>query len=115
MFTVGSDGSEPYVLDPYGKTLHFIWRDPETVLAWAWYPTHEYKFYLYRDRTEETEVIGPEVMSLNRHCTYLPGNAWILNDTYPDEDCLKHPYLYEVSNTAVSPGRPGNSKVVLVG
>ena len=98
MFTVGSDGSEPYVLDPYGKTSHFIWRDPETVLAWAWHPTHEDKFYLYRDRTEETEVIGPEVMPLNGHCTYLPGNAWILNDTYPDEDRLQHPYLYEVSS-----------------
>ena len=98
MFTVGSDGSEPYVLDPYGKTSHFIWRDPETVLAWAWHPTHEDKFYLYRDRTKETEVIGPEVMPLNGHCTYLPGNAWILNDTYPDEDRLQHPYLYEVSS-----------------
>ena len=97
MFTVGSDGSDPYVLDPYGKTSHFIWRDPETVLAWAWHPTHEDKFYLFRDRTEEIEVIGPEVMPLNGHCTYLPGNAWILNDTYPDEDRLQHPYLYEVS------------------
>ena len=98
MFTIGSDGSDPYVLDPYGKTSHFIWRDPETVLAWAWHPTHEDKFYLFRDRTEETEVIGPEVMPLNGHCTYLPGNQWILNDTYPDKDRLQHPYLYEVSS-----------------
>ena len=97
MFTVGSDGADPYVLDPHGRTSHFIWRDPEHVLAWARHPSHGEKFYLYRDRTEAVEVVAPEVMPLNGHCTYLPGNRWILNDTYPDEDRLQHPYLYEVS------------------
>ena len=24
------------------------------------------------------------IMTGNGHCTYLPGNRWILNDTYPD-------------------------------
>ncbi len=98
MFTIGSDGSDPYVLDPYGKTSHFIWRDPEHVLAWAWHPSHEEKFYLFRDQTEEAEVVAPEAMPLNGHCTYLPGNQWILNDTYPDEGRLQHPYLYEVAS-----------------
>ncbi len=37
-------------------------------------------------------------MRLNGHCTYLPGNKWILNDTYPDEYRLQHPYLYEVAS-----------------
>lgn len=98
MFTVGSDGSDPYVLDPYGRTSHFIWRDPQHVLAWARHPSHGEKFYLYRDRTEEVDVVAPELMPQNGHCTYLPGNRWILNDTYPDEDRLQHPYLYEVSS-----------------
>ncbi len=98
MFTVGSDGSRPYVLDPYGKTSHFIWRDPLHVLAWAWHPSHGNRFYLYRDETDEAAVVAPEVMSLNGHCTYLPGNEWILNDTYPDADRLQHPYLYEISS-----------------
>ena len=99
MFTVGSDGRDPYVLDPYGKTSHFIWRDPETVLAWAYHPSHGEKFYLYRDQTDELDVIGPDVMTVNGHCTYLPGNRWILNDTYPDKAKREqHVYLYEVSS-----------------
>ena len=97
MFTVGSDGSEPYVLDPHGRTSHFIWRDPGHVLAWARHPSHGEKFYLFRDRTEQVAVVAPDVMPLNGHCSYLPGNQWILNDTYPDTDRLQHPYLYEVS------------------
>ena len=97
MFTIGSDGSEPHVLDPYGRTSHFIWRDPDHVLAWARHPSYGEKFYLFRDQTDAAEVVAPDVMSLNGHCTYLPGNQWILNDTYPDADRLQHPYLYEVS------------------
>ena len=100
MFTVGSDGRNPYVLDPYGRTSHFIWRDPDHVLAWARHPSHsEEKFYLYRDRTDKVEVVGPDVMTRNGHCTYLPGNRWILNDTYPDsEKREQHVYLYEVAS-----------------
>ena len=98
MFTIGSDGSDPYVLDPHGRTSHFIWRDPDHVLAWAWHPSHGEKFYLFRDRTDEAKVIAPDTMPLNGHCTYLPGNRWILNDTYPDRDRLQHPYLYEVAS-----------------
>ncbi|MCX6635502.1 MAG: hypothetical protein NT090_10545 [Acidobacteria bacterium] len=95
MFTIGRDGKDPYVLDPYGKTSHFIWRDREHVLAWAWHPSNKDKFYLYQDRTEKVEAVGPEVMTVNGHCTYLPGNRWILNDTYPDKERNQNVYLYE--------------------
>lgn len=97
MFTCNREGKERWVLDPYGKTSHFIWRDPQHVLAWAWHPSHGEKFYLYRDKTDQVEVVGPEVMTVNGHCTYLPGNRWILNDTYPDAQRLQNPYLYHVA------------------
>lgn len=97
MFTCDREGKERWVLDPYGKTSHFIWRDPRHVLAWAWHPSHGEKFYLYRDKTDQVEVVGPEVMTVNGHCTYLPGNRWILNDTYPDAQRLQNPYLYHVA------------------
>lgn len=97
MFTADSDGKNLYVLDPYGKTSHFIWRDPQSVLAWAWHPISGDKFYLFFDKTEKVEVVGAGVMTVNGHCTYLPGNKWILNDTYPDAQRLQHVYIYEVS------------------
>jgi len=95
MFTANPDGTGLYVLDPYGKTSHFIWRDPRHVLAWAWHPSHREKFYLYEDRTASVQVIGPEVMTVNGHCSYLPSNRWILNDTYPDKQRNQNPYLYD--------------------
>ncbi len=98
LFTIGADGEDPYVLDPYGRTSHFIWRDPTHIMAWAYHPSHGEKFYLYEDQTENVEVVGPEVMPVNGHNTYLPGfdNEWVLNDTYPDTDRLQHVYLYNV-------------------
>jgi hypothetical protein len=98
MFTAAANGKDLFVLDPHGRTSHFIWRDPKHVLAWAWHPSHGERFYLYRDRSEQVEVVGKNVMTVNGHCTYLPGGRYILNDTYPDRDRLQHVFLYEIAS-----------------
>jgi Tol biopolymer transport system component len=64
-------------------------------MAWANHPSHGRKFYLYEDKTDKVEVMAPHVMTVNGHNTYLPGNRWILNDTYPDKERLQHPYLFD--------------------
>jgi len=97
MFTANREGKDLYVLDPHGKTSHFIWRDAKHVLAWAWHPSRGDKFYLYTDKTEQAECIGPEVMTVNGHCTYLPGGRYILNDAYPDKQRNQNVYLYELA------------------
>jgi len=35
-------------------------------------------------------------MKRDGHCSYLPGNEWILNDGYPDRNRNQTPYLYHV-------------------
>jgi len=105
MLTAKTDGSDIHIVDSYGQTSHFIWRDPRHILAWAWHPSHGSAFYLYEDGTDKArpersrrvEVVGKDVMTKNGHCTYLPGNKWILNDTYPDKERKQNVYLY---NTA---------------
>jgi len=105
MLTARPDGTDIHVVDDYGRTSHFIWRDTRHILAWAWHPSHGNAFYLYEDGTDKVEVIGKGVLTQNGHCSYLPtpcmaglpGNKWILNDTYPDKERKQHVYLY---NTA---------------
>ncbi len=98
MLTAGPDGGNIAVVDPHGKTSHFIWRDPGHILAWAWHPSHGNAFYLYEDGTGKADVVGKGVMTRNGHCTYLPGNRWILNDTYPDKERMQKVYLYNVAD-----------------
>lgn len=99
MLTARPDGSDVHVVDDYGHTSHFIWRDPSHILAWSWHPSQGAAFYLYEDGLEKNkaEVVGLGMMTENGHCTYLPGNRWILNDTYPDRERQQHPYLYHIA------------------
>ena len=97
MLTAKTDGSDIHIVDSYGRTSHFIWRDPHHILAWAWHPSHKNAFYLYEDGTDKVEIIGKDIMTQNGHCTYLPGNKWILNDTYPDKERKQTVYLYHVA------------------
>ena len=103
MLTAKSDGTDIRIVDPYGKTSHFIWRDPGYILAWAWHPSHGNAFYLYEDGTEKVEVVGKDIMTRNGHCTYLPGNKWILNDAYPDKGRNQNVYLYNVATGKTVP------------
>lgn len=98
MFTAAPDGSDLRVIDPSGATSHFIWRDPQHILAWSWHASHGNGFYLFEDRQGgEVDIVGRGVMTENGHCTYLPGTQWILNDTYPDRQRHQHVYLYHVT------------------
>lgn len=105
MLTANIDGSDLHVMDPFGKTSHFIWRDASHVCAWAWHPSHKDRFYLFEDRTEKVEGVGVDVMTENGHNTYLPNrqNDWILNDTYPNRERLQRPYLFQVSSNKKFP------------
>lgn len=98
LFTAAADGSDLYDLDPLGKTSHFVWRDPQHVFAWAFHPSHGDRFYLYKDKTREVEVVGKDKMPVNGHNTYVPGtnNEWVLNDCYPNKQRMQIPYMYHI-------------------
>lgn len=98
MLTMTPEGKDLCVVDPSGHTSHFIWRDPKHILAWTQPKGKKAAFYLFKDQSEDVEIIGDGSMTRNGHCTYLPGNEWILNDTYPDRQRLQHPYLYHVQS-----------------
>ena len=92
------DGGDRFVIDPSGQTSHFVWRDPQHIFMFTRHASAGLRFYLFRDKSEEVQVIGPDKMTENGHNTYLPhtNNEWVLNDTYPDRQGLQHPFLYHI-------------------
>ena len=96
MLTAKINGTDIHIVDDYGRTSHFIWRDKKHILAWAWHYSHRNAFYLYEDGTDKVEVVGKGVMNKNGHCSYLRDNKWILNDTYPNEESRREVYIYNV-------------------
>ena len=107
MLTCALDGSDVRVVDPSGRTSHFIWRDASHILAWSRYKGVS-GFFLYEDKAGGRRVVqvGKGVMTRNGHCTYLPVpsgaegpvSKWILNDTYPTGPRRQQEvYLYHVA------------------
>jgi len=107
MITIAPDGSAPYVLEPGGRMSHFIWRDATHILGWTRPRGKATGYWLLTDRTQEVRQIGRKAMPHNGHVTYLPGNTWILNDTYPQgRERKQHLYLYHTAdNRVVTLGR----------
>lgn len=109
MFTAGMDGKDVYLLDPSGKTSHFIWKDTNHVTAWTRPIGKENGFWEFEDLTTNIRHVGKGVMKVNGHNTFLPqtGNEWILNDTYPQGEAREQvPYLFhEKTNKRIDLGR----------
>ena len=99
MLTAALDGTDVRVVDDYGRTSHFIWRDPAHILAWSWHPSAESAFYLYGDGGGQVDPVGQGAMRVNGHCTYMPDVRWVLNDTYPlGAARTQELYLYDVES-----------------
>lgn len=96
MHTANLNGSGLFTLANDRMVSHFIWRDPEHLLAWGRDSELGDHFFLYRDQTGEKEIVGPEVLTKDGHCTYSPDGKWILLDTYPDQDRMQSLFLYHV-------------------
>lgn len=109
MFSANIDGTDSYLLDPSGKTSHFIWNGNDAICAWTKPYEHPWGFYILHDKSDTIEPIGEGVMTVNGHNTYVPNtnNQWILNDTYPDKEERKQElYLYHVpTDTKVTLGK----------
>jgi hypothetical protein len=99
MLTANADGSGLYLLIPSGRVSHFVWRDPKHILAYAGYGAEAkaWRFQVFEDLTNRSEVVEG-MLETDGHCTYLPGNRWILCDTYPGKDRNQNLYLLDLSN-----------------
>ncbi len=100
LFTANPDGSDIRIVVPNGYASHFIWRDPSHILCQSrnWLGNSEWSNFLFEDKEGGSVVeIGRGVLDRSGHISYLPGNEWILNDTYPQgSQRVQTPHLFHV-------------------
>ncbi|NLN92560.1 MAG: hypothetical protein GX130_04515 [Candidatus Hydrogenedens sp.] len=93
-FTAAPDGSDIFCFNDNGMVSHFIWRDEKEILAWSTEKETGNKFHRYFDQSDRVEVVAPEVLIQDGHCTWSPCGNWILTDTYPDKERKQTLLLY---------------------
>ena len=96
MLTAALDGTDVRVVDDYGKTSHFIWRDPARILAWSWHPSAGCLLSVWRRRWPGRACRAGRVR-VNGHCTYLPGGRGAQR-YYLLGECTQELYLYDVAS-----------------
>ena len=98
LITANPDGSDIRLVVPNGYASHFIWRDPRHMLVQSrhWLGNTRWSNFLFEDKQGgHVEEVGQGTLDPSGHVSYLPGNQWILNDTYPKgNERLQTPHLY---------------------
>ncbi len=106
LLTANPDGSELFCLAAHDMVSHYDWRDAEHILAWARHPKAGDRYYLFRDRAAEVQVVAEGVLTVDGHCSYSPDRTWILTDTYPDREHMRTLILYHPArNQRIDIGR----------
>ncbi len=102
LITAAADGSDIRIVIPNGYASHFIWRDPNHILSQSknLLGNPHWGNFLFEDKENGIlQEIGHGVLDPAGHLSYLPGGAWILNDTYPQgPDRLQTPHLYHLAS-----------------
>lgn len=102
LITAKPDGTDIRVVIPNGYASHFIWRDPRHIFSQSknWLGNPNWDNFLFEDMEHgKVDQIGHGVLDPSGHISYLPGNEWILNDTYPKgTERMQTPHLYHVES-----------------
>ena len=100
LVTAKPDGTDLRVVIPNGYASHFIWRDPQHILSQSRHYAGNTNWgnFLFQDQEGgQAKEVGAGILDGSGHLSYLPGNEWILNDTYPKgKERLQTPHLYHV-------------------
>jgi hypothetical protein len=96
VFTADIDGDDLFMLTDQGTFSHITWMDDTNIVVYA--PRHD-GYAIYADQVGFVDVVLPSPR--DGHETFLPGNEWLLSDTYPDVGDYQHPFLYHLPSNEV--------------
>lgn len=96
LITADINGSDLYVLADEDMVSHCAWKNSFEIIAWARKRSLGDRFYLFKDKTENFEIIGQNVLLEDGHPQFSPDGKWLLTDTYPDKARMASLILYQI-------------------
>ncbi len=98
LYTSNLDGAALNCLLDGDMISHYDWMDNQGLLAWARLPGSEDRFVLCKDRNNEKQVIGENILTEDGHCSFSPDREWIMTDTYPDRHAMRTLMLFRMND-----------------
>lgn len=101
LLTCGVDGSDLYTLLDDGMVSHNNWKDDETIISYCYSRFDGDGYHILHDRSQQREMIGKGVLTVDGHPSYSPNGKYIITDTYPDFKRKQTLYLIQADNGEV--------------
>lgn len=101
LLTANADGSGLRCLSTDVLQSHYHWRDARKFVMFGGGPQGD-QLYEYEDIQAEAAgstdpvAIDPAYFLRDGHCSYSPNRRWMLYDSYPDRDRMRHLYVYDL-------------------
>ena len=96
MFTANADGGDIRLVTDKPYISHFTWRDNDHISMWR---ENGYKLYKDNQSGNEEKILD----ATNGHISYLPGNNWIISDTYVDKNGDQNLFLFHIPTGKIVP------------
>lgn len=97
LLTVAPDGSDPHVVSDHGYFSHYDWRDPATLLGWAYREGIGNRYFCFQDADDPAPtILGDGLYNEDGHCSFSPDRNWLLTDTYPGPDGFRTLMLHDL-------------------
>ena len=87
-----------FLLSDEDMVSHFDWKNTEQILAWARQKKIGDRYFLFTDRSNNSEIVGEGVLTCDGHCSYSPDRRYVLTDTYPDSKQMRTLILYRIKD-----------------
>ncbi|MFQ6673553.1 MAG: hypothetical protein ACE5GH_02060 [Fidelibacterota bacterium] len=96
LLSCGRNGNDLFIFPTSGVVTHMAWRDDETLLAYGSTEARGDHYYLFRDRTGESSVLGEKVFTSDGHPQFSPDGGKVITDTYPNRWRFQYLMMYDL-------------------
>jgi len=99
LFTADKNGENLFLLENEEAVSHYDWKNDYNICLTTSTKKNGTRYSIYRDLTNERDILSSEFLKQDGHPTYHPSNKEILlSDTYPDKYGERSLFTFNFNN-----------------